>query len=448
VRGGLFGSLIALLLAGNLALAQAPPPGGPTNPAEPTLPPPQQLLDPGPASSSLPPPSQLPLAGTPEGGAVAAGCEPFPGLAWRLCGPPGRFYAGAEYLLWWTKGQQLPPLVTTGSLSDSVPGALGQPNTVELIGNNTVDDQVRSGGRFFAGLWINDAQTIGIEGGVFFLQPRSTQLTAYSNGLGLLARPFYEVGTVTAPDGTTQELAQEDALLVGSPGTSFGNVRVSTSNLFWGAEANGRVNLCGDCFYRIDLLAGFRYLELKDSLGIVSISDTIPPVGPTTVIDTFNTINHFYGGQVGLVVAFCRGCWFLDFRGKLALGAISRVADINGLTTFLAGGGPPVIPGGLFAQPTNSGHHTNTAFSVVPELGVRAGCQITSYLRAYLGYSVIYLAKNVAQPGNQIDRAVNVNQIPALGQLAPLTSDFRPAFTFLNTDFWAQGFSFGLEVNF
>jgi hypothetical protein len=129
----------------------------------------------------------------------------------------------------------------------------------------------------------------------------------------------------------------------------------------------------------------FPYAQPRDgthSLGIVSISDTIPPVGPTTVIDSFSTINHFYGGQVGLVVDFSRGCWFLDFRGKLALGAISRVADINGSTTFLAGGTPTIVPGGLFAQSTNSGHHTNAAFSVVPELGVRAGCHITSYLRA------------------------------------------------------------------
>jgi hypothetical protein len=364
-----------------------------------------------------------------------------------LCGAPGRFYAGAEYLLWWTKGQQLPALVTTGSTADSVPGALGQPSTVELIGNSVVGDNVRSGARFTAGLWLNQAQTIGAEGSVFFLQPHSTQIVASSDGLTLLARPFFAVGTVTLPDGTQQQMSQEDALLIASPGTTFGNVRVSTSNRFWGAEANARLNLCGDCFYRLDLLAGFRYLELKDQLSIVSVSDTIPPSGPTTVSDTFNTINRFYGGQLGAVMDFCRGRWFLDFRGKLALGAISRVAAIDGSTTFTSGGSITVVPGGLFAQPTNIGTHTSAAFSVVPEVGVRAGCQITSNLRTYVGYSLIYLARNVAQPGDQIDRAVNVNQVAALG-LAPFAGDFRPAFTFLNTDFWAQGFQFGLELNF
>ena len=447
MRCGLFGSLTALLLAVGLAMAQAPEFPGGTKPNEPTLPPPRKQ-PPDPASGNLPPPSPVPPTVAPEGASVVPDWDQFQGPDRTLCGAPGRFYVGAEYLLWWTKGQQLPALVTTGSTADSVPGALGQPSTVELIGNSVVDDKLRSGARFTAGLWINEAQTIGVEGSVFFLQPHATQIVASSDGSTLLARPFFAVGTVTLPDGTQQEMAQEDALLVASPGVSFGNVRVSTSNLFWGAEANARLNLCGDCFYRVDLLTGFRYLELKDELGIVSTSDTIPPSGPTTVADTFNTINRFYGGQIGAVVDFCRGRWFLDFRGKLALGAISRVAAIDGSTTFMAGGSTTVVPGGLFAQPTNIGYHTNVAFGVVPEVGVRAGCQITGYLRAYVGYSLIYLAKNVSQPGDQIDRAVNVNQIPALGQLAPLVSDFRPAFTFLNTDFWAQGFQLGLELNF
>ena len=36
---------------------------------------------------------------------------------------PPRFWLRSDYLVWWTKGAPLPPLVTTGSTSDSVPGA-------------------------------------------------------------------------------------------------------------------------------------------------------------------------------------------------------------------------------------------------------------------------------------------------------------------------------------
>lgn len=447
MRSGLFSSLMALLLTGGLVLGEEPDGPGETNSGDPTLPLPRQQPARPPVAGRPPTPFSVPPGVAPWDGDIVPGWDPFSGPDHMLCGAPGRFYLGAEYLLWWTKGQQLPALVTTGSTADTPPGALGQPGTVELIGNNVVDDQVRSGGRFTAGLWLDEAQTFGIEGSGFFLQPHSTQLTASSDGTTLLGQPFFAVGTVTLPDGTQQDMAQESALLVASPGTSSGSVQVSTSNRFWGAEANARINLCGDCFYRVDLLTGFRYLELKDQLGIVSVSDTIPPSGPTTVSDSFNTINRFYGGQIGAVVDFCRGRWFLDFRGKLALGAMNRVATIDGSTTFTSGGTTTVVPGGLFAQPTNIGHYTNTAFGVVPELGFRAGYQITSYLRASVGYSVIYMARNVSQPGDQIDRAVNVTQVPALGQ-GPLAGDLRPAFTFLNTDFWAQGFQFGLELNF
>ncbi len=41
----------------------------------------------------------------------------------------------AEYLLWWTKNGPTPgPLVTTGSLLDTAPGALGMPHTSVLYG--------------------------------------------------------------------------------------------------------------------------------------------------------------------------------------------------------------------------------------------------------------------------------------------------------------------------
>jgi hypothetical protein len=379
------------------------------------------------------------------------GCEPSPdadawGQGWRLCGAPGRFYVGAEYLLWWTKGMQLPALATIGSTDDMPPGALGQPSTVEVLGDRTVDSRVRSGARFTAGAWIDEQHTVGVEGNVFFLAPHATKMAASSDGSVLLARPFFAVGTVTLPDGTTQDLAQEDALIVASPGVSSGKVRVSTWNRFWGMEANARVNLCGDCFYRADLLAGFRYLELKDNLNIVSVSDTIPPSGPTTVADTFRTANRFYGAQVGAAIDFCRGPWYLDFRGKFALGAIDRVVGIEGTTTMTANG-LSVVPGGLFAQSTNIGRHAGTAFGVVPELDVRVGYWLTRYLQAYVGYSFLYLARNVVQPGDQIDRAVNVNLVPALG-VAPLAGAVHPVFAFQHTDFWAQGFQFGLEFNF
>ena len=82
-----------------------------------------------------------------------AACVPKPELrrgcdACDACrdggGDGNRFYVSGEYLLWWTKGDPLPPLVTAGSPGDLlVPGvsagALGRPGTVALFGNTDAD---------------------------------------------------------------------------------------------------------------------------------------------------------------------------------------------------------------------------------------------------------------------------------------------------------------------
>jgi hypothetical protein len=442
VRKAYIGSLTALLLAGSFAVAQVPLPEGDSGMAR------AAVAAPGPPALSALPAEEGDLV-------LAPGTVPDPGpvvdpapFVGRVRGPSlSTFYLNAEYLLWWTKGQQLPPLATTGSTSDALPGALGQPSTVELVGNSAVNDRMRSGARFTGGFWLNQAETIGVEGSVFFLQPQSSRLSASSDGSSLLALPYFAVGTVTNPDGTTQDLAQEQALLVASPGTSAGSVNVATSNHFWGAQANGRMFLCGDCTCRVDLLAGFRYLSISDGLSVLSVSNSIPPGSSTTVSDVFNTRNQFYGGQIGAVVDYWTGPWFLDFRGTLAFGSVLRTADIGGSTTFTTSGGSVVVPGGLFAQPTNIGHYTSAAFGVVPQVGVRFGYQFTNSLRAYVGYSLLWLVQSAARPGDQIDRSVNVTQVPALGQ-GPLAGDLHPAFAFQSTDFWAQGFLAGLEYNF
>ena len=99
--------------------------------------------------------------------------------------PPGGnfFWARADYLLWWIKNSSVPALVTTGSPTDINPGALGQPGTSVLFGGN-INNQVRSGGRFSFGLWFNDENTLGIEGGYFFLGQRSVRFNDSSAGGG------------------------------------------------------------------------------------------------------------------------------------------------------------------------------------------------------------------------------------------------------------------------
>ena len=50
---------------------------------------------------------------------------------------PPRFYASGEYLLWWIKGDNVPPLATTSAPGDF--GVLGAPSTTILFGNNALE---------------------------------------------------------------------------------------------------------------------------------------------------------------------------------------------------------------------------------------------------------------------------------------------------------------------
>ena len=93
--------------------------------------------------------------------AESAGCSSL----WdQYCPPPLNLHiprgtwANLDYLMWWSRGASLPPLVTTGSQG----GALNDPNLKILYGNDRVENTIRSGGRLNIGTWFNPQQTFGI----------------------------------------------------------------------------------------------------------------------------------------------------------------------------------------------------------------------------------------------------------------------------------------------
>ena len=221
---------------------------------------------------------------------LAPGCEP--------CGPAGRFWASADYLLWWIKDGHVPPLVTGGTTASA--GVLGAPGTVVLFGGG-LDQNPYSGGQFDFGFWLDDCHKIGLETDFFFLGTNSTSFVAGGTGAAggstVVARPV-----VNANNGA------EVSELVVSPGTLSGSIAVSAPSRLWGIQENVLCNLycCGNCCsgLRIDLITGFCYLELDESVSIVenlAVKPSVPVIGGSTigVFDQFSTHNDFYGGQVG-----------------------------------------------------------------------------------------------------------------------------------------------------
>ncbi len=354
--------------------------------------------------------------------------------------PAERFYARAEYLLWWIKDPRVPVLVTTGPPETG--GILGLPGTQILFGGSTVDEGTRSGGRFTAGYWLDDCQRCGLEGNYFFLGNRSARFAANSNQFPVLARPFFNLNQGT-----------EFSQITAGPGLSTGTVTVNLPSRLWGAEGNVRHQWCCGCAYRVDWLAGFRYLQLDESLDILEAIQALPTAPAFAndrifVNDHFATKNQFYGGQVGLDAEVRRGRWFLDVLGKVALGDTHQVIDISGNQVIIPPTGPvQTFQGGLLALSSNIGHHTRERFAVVPEVGVNVGCQVTDHLRAFVGYNFLYWS-NVVRPGDQIDRGLDVTRIPNFPVPAMPLAQPRPAVPFKETDFWAQGINFGLEFKY
>src|SRR5262249_21736703 len=162
-----------------------------------------------------------------------------------------------------------------------------------------------------------------------------------------------------------------DAFVIASPGVGIGGIAIRAPSQFWGTELNYRGNLWRGCHTRLDYLAGFRYLELKEGLDIFTASQLLVDGGNQALTpDKFDTFNQFFGGQLGLLWE-CRGPrWSLDLRAKLAVGDSYQSVNIQG-NTFVPGLG--LFTGGLFAQPSNIGRSHENQFAVVPELGINIG---------------------------------------------------------------------------
>lgn len=371
-----------------------------------------------------------------------------------------RFWASAEYLLWWTRGDSAPPLVTTGPalpLTPS-PGSFAAPGTVVLFGGDERNRNPFSGGRFTLGVW-NDCPSIGAEASFFFLTQRSNDFNASTSGAPgsiVLARPFFDTSA-----------GMLNSELVGYPGLAAGSISVhSTTSPLLGAEANLLFNLCRSCdtccdscdsccaparSYRVDLLAGPRYMELRETLTIAE-NTQVSPNSPVfagdniSAFDQFHTVNRFYGAQLGIRAEWWWNRVFVNATGKVALGDTHQTVDINGLTRITTpGGATTVLPGNLLAQPSNIGHHARDQFSVIPELGVNVGYQLTPNLRVFAGYTFIYWS-NVQRPGDAISPLVNSTRVPT-STVAP-SGPLDPQFNFHSTGYWAQGINFGVQLRF
>jgi hypothetical protein len=361
---------------------------------------------------------------------------------------PHRFWVGTDYLLWWNKSASVPPLLTRGAAGDIIPGALGQPGTVVLFGGNNVDYGSFSGVRVNGGANLDADGNFAVEGSFIMLGSRSRAFSAQSNSAGspVLARPL------TSAFGNGEFVEQDS-----SPGQFSGGANISTSSRFSAWDVDLSTIITSTDQGKFSVLAGFRQLSLIDQLTISdSLTPFVPnlltflgaPISPPSTLSDFDhvrTSNQFFGGQIGGSYIYQMSKFSFEATGKIALGVTQQLISMDGATTLATPGAPPVtVPGGILAQPTNFGTHYRQVFAVVPEGDLAVSYQITPWLQAKVGYSIIYWT-HVVRPGGTIDRTVNVNQVPSDQAFHTLQGgQNRPEFIANESDFWAQGFNFGL----
>ena len=360
-----------------------------------------------------------------------------PGSQRPMVAPPERFYARAEYLLWFfKKGDVAVPLVTTGDFASPTGGLLGDPTTVTLFGPGQYECDGLTGGRLTVGMnltpdggWGLEVTGFGIERGALGINFRSD--TAGSPPLFLVfnsTTPFF------GPAGESGATFAAPAAL-GGPGP--GGIALGSQSLLWGLEANFASYLWRDEVTCVQLLAGPRYLDLEETFQIDAQLDS--GLGSH---DRFRTRNKYLGGQVGIRggFTFCDD-WTLEASGKLAVGNMRQTLDISG-ESYRAG---ETVVGGFYAVANNIGRSHRDSLAVVPEVGVRLSYHPLESCRIFLGYDFLYL-NNVIRASEEINRNINGTQIPN-AFLAPI-ADNNPSRLFTETTFWAHGLNVGFEVRF
>ncbi len=345
-------------------------------------------------------------------GCDSGGCDSMGGGRGRIlgCGLGNMLGWGeVEALLWWAPKTQLPPMVVSG-------GATQFPQTVLLGGPDApIGGDMIPGLRANLGFWLDDCQSIGVGGRAFGLFDNDSTHTFSSNGTSTLGVPFLDV--FQASQGQGLQGAQIVAQGSQGQGSNSGSITGEADTDFIAAEAYGRLLLARSGTSRADLIGGYTFARLDDSLGLRTqsvngITDAIIDGTVRQTTDLFSTNNTFHGGHIGFTTDIARGRWTFSTLGKVALGTMSQETQVSGQTVTT----PPPNTGaattesnGIFTYSSNDGTRQRDVFTFIPEAGAKLRFCLTSNLRANVGYTFIFFP-DVAMANSLIDPVVDTQQ--------------------------------------
>jgi len=325
-------------------------------------------------------------------------------------------------------------LVTTSPVGTARSEAGVLPGAEVLYSGTDGDPSMRSGARFSFDFWFSSCHQVGLEDDYTFLSNGTTDFERNSSETAILAQPFLNVSPTTS---------RQDAWLLSYPDGQSGGVNIHTAQELNFLETLVRCAVVQQSNRNLDFLIGYRYGRFSEDL---SINDRTELLGSTIQkTDLFKAQNDFNGAELGFVASghYCR--WSLELLSKLALGRTHSRVTVAGATSVTdSEGGVVNSSGGLLALPSNSGIVDRDSLSVIPELGITLGYDLTCNLKATVGYTFVYWS-SVMRPGDQIDTNINGTQIPPTTRY---TGDAFPQSKAVMTDFWAQGFNVGLDYRY
>ncbi len=348
-----------------------------------------------------------------------------------------RWFGGIEYLMMWSRGDRLPPLVTTDISTTPNPdtaGELGQTNTRVLVGDDRIMERLGSGGRLTIGTWLDNRECLSLVARGWLSGQKSYRYDQNQTETSILTRPFLNVGGQTPA---------QDTLIVAFPGRATGAVQVSADMEAFGADVSIRQFLYGDLGVTLDLLYGYQYMRMNENLQInntsTSLDPDFAPVGAVlSVADTFNVTNDFNGGQIGLASNYREGCWSFQSLAKVGFGSLRRRATRSGASVTTIDGESAFDDQGLLVRSTNTGTVSDRTFSWVPELDFSLGWHRFANWDVTFGYHIIGLT-DALQSSGAIDPELAVNLTE------PLTGAPRPSDGLQYRTYYLQGIHFGLQ---
>ena len=174
---------------------------------------------------------------------------------------PNHWYARVEFLWWWLKQDEVPPLVTTGPGGST--GVPGNGNGVSVIFGGDMQSRHDRfiGIRPRLGYWFNDEQTFGLEASGFFLERDSSILH-----IKHVTTPLYQL---YVDANTGQWAAEQFAGEFPSGVVRNGSIQVYGRKELFGQDLRGLSLLQADDTWRWYAVAGAKFLQLRNQLNVV-----------------------------------------------------------------------------------------------------------------------------------------------------------------------------------